>query len=180
MQYLNVEIKAKCTHFSAVREYLVSNAAEFKGADTQTDTYFITPNGRLKLREGTIENNLIFYSRENLASAKNSWFALAKTNQGSNLKEVLSLALGELVVVKKKREIYFLENVKFHLDTVNGLGTFVEIEACNMYAPHKTDEALQEQCNYYKMALGIADTDLLTHSYSDMLLNRENVPGISF
>ncbi len=172
MQYLNVEIKAKCNNFSFIREYLITKAAEFKGTDTQIDTYFITPNGRLKLREGTIENNLIFYNRENLPSAKNSWFTLAKIIPGSNLKEVLSLALGKLIVVKKEREIYFLENVKFHLDRVEELGTFVEIEASNMYAPDKTRDELQVQCNYYKNAFSIQDSDLLTHSYSDMLLGK--------
>lgn len=169
MQYLNVELKAQCNNFSFIREYLATQSADFKGTDIQIDTYFNAHNGRLKLREGNIENNLIFYSRENLPSAKNSWFALTKADKDSNLKEVLSLALGELVVVNKKREIYFLENVKFHLDTVEGLGTFVEIEASNMYAPDKTNEELLAQCNYYKQKFGIQDIDLLKHSYSDML-----------
>ena len=76
MAYLNVEIKAKCTEVDAIRKYLLSKNAEFKGVDEQTDTYFNVANGRLKLREGNIENNLISYSRSNQAGPKNSHFRL--------------------------------------------------------------------------------------------------------
>ena len=76
MSFLNVEIKAKCNDPAFIRNYLLSNGALFKGLDIQTDTYFKTNNGRLKLREGTIENNLIYYERENQATAKNSHFNL--------------------------------------------------------------------------------------------------------
>ena len=60
---LNIEIKAKTNHSEFIRGYLQANKAEFKGTDFQADTYFNVPNGRLKLREGNIENNLIHYER---------------------------------------------------------------------------------------------------------------------
>ena len=68
MPFLNVEIKAGCRNAEFIRNYLQANNAELKGTDEQTDTYFEVPNGRLKLREGNIENNLIFYERENQQS----------------------------------------------------------------------------------------------------------------
>ncbi len=64
--------------------------ADFKGTDEQTDTYFNVLHGRLKLREGNIENNLIFYERENQAGPKNSHFHLVKTDDPVVLKEILS------------------------------------------------------------------------------------------
>jgi len=76
MAYLNVEIKARCKDAGPVRDYLVSNGAILKGTDHQTDTYFNVPNGRLKLREGNIENNLIFYERPDQAGPKQSAFQL--------------------------------------------------------------------------------------------------------
>ena len=76
--FLNVEIKARCSDPAFIRNYLLINNAEFKGIDEQTDTYFNVPNGRLKLREGNIENNLIFYERTNQAGPKNSHFQLVK------------------------------------------------------------------------------------------------------
>ena len=59
--HLNVEIKAKCSDPKRVRNILESKGAEYRGLDHQIDTYFRVPNGRLKLREGNIENALIFY-----------------------------------------------------------------------------------------------------------------------
>ena len=70
MPYLNVEIKARCTNPEFIRQYLKNYPASFKGIDEQTDTYFQSPEGRLKLREGNIENNLIYYKRVNSAGPK--------------------------------------------------------------------------------------------------------------
>jgi adenylate cyclase class 2 len=169
MSYLNVEIKAKCTAPEKVRHYLLANKAEYKGLDIQTDTYFKVPNGRLKLRQGNIENNLIYYERTNQAGPKQSHFQLVKVEDAVGLKAALTKANGIKVVVEKKREIYFIENVKFHLDTLAGLGTFVEIEASNMYKD-VTKDVLQEQCEYYMTAFEMDAADLVATSYSDMLL----------
>ena len=124
MPFLNVEIKAKCSNPSFIRQYLLSGNADFKGTDEQTDTYFNVPNGRLKLREGNIENNLIFYERSDQAGPKDSHFYLVKVDDAKGLKEVLAKSNGIKVVVQKKREIYYINNVKFHIDEVPGLGTF--------------------------------------------------------
>jgi len=65
MTILNIEIKAKSNNQDKIRELLKSKHADFKGVDHQIDTYFKVNFGRLKLREGNIENNLIHYNREN-------------------------------------------------------------------------------------------------------------------
>ena len=170
MSYINIEIKAKCADVLFVRNYLLANAAEFKGIDEQTDTYFNVLNGRLKLREGVIENNLIYYERTNQAGPKQSDYQLVKIADATGLKEALAKANGIKVVVKKRREIYYIENVKFHIDEVPGLGCFVEIEAGNIKAD-LSKEQLQQQCDYYLAALQINENDLVDVSYSDMLLN---------
>ena len=72
------------------------------------------------------------------------------------------------MVVDKRREIYFLDNVKVHLDTVAGLGTFVEIEAIDADGTRPL-ETLRAQCEELMRAFGIADDDLLALSYSDLL-----------
>lgn len=171
MPYLNVEIKARCHEPSFVRHYLQSNNAEFKGIDEQTDTYFNVAHGRLKLREGNIENNLIYYERSNQAGPKDSHFQLVKINDAAGLKEALTKANGIKVVVKKKREIYYIGNVKFHIDEVPGLGSFVEIEAGNILAD-LTKVQLKEQCDFYVTAFNIRPEDLIDVSYSDMLLEK--------
>ena len=63
MKHLIIEMKAKCGDREAVRRILRSRNADFKGTDHQIDTYFQARDGRLKLREGNIENYLIFYKR---------------------------------------------------------------------------------------------------------------------
>ncbi len=170
MSFLNVEIKARCSDASFVRNYLLTNNATFKGTDEQTDTYFNVPDGRLKLREGNIENNMIWYERTNQAGPKSSHFNLVKVEDAAGLKTILARSIGIKVVVKKRREIYYIDNVKFHLDEVPGLGYFVEIEAGNMLADHLSQEQLKEQCIFYMQVFGIRDENLVELSYSDMLL----------
>jgi adenylate cyclase, class 2 len=168
MSFQNVEIKAKCKGPELIRQYLLSNGADFKGTDEQTDTYFNVSRGRLKLREGNIENNLIFYERTDQAGPKDSHFTLVKVEDAKGLKDVLTQSMGIKVVVKKKREIYYINNVKFHVDEVPGLGSFVEIEAGNMLADLSATQ-LKDQCDFYQKELGIMEEDLIKHSYSDML-----------
>ena len=169
MPHLNIEIKATCTELATVRAILLSHQARFEGIDHQIDTYFNTPKGRLKLREGNIENNLIHYLRDSEAGPKKSEVTLCPAIPGSGLKEALTRALGIKVVVDKQREIYFIENVKFHLDTVAGLGTFVEIEAIAS-APNLEKDQLELQCQYYLQLLNISPETLIAVSYSDMLM----------
>lgn len=145
------------------------NNAVYKGTDFQTDTYFNTTKGRLKLREGNIENNLIYYERENKTGPRQSNFSLLEVPDPEMLKEMLAAAVGIKVAVEKKREIFFIENIKFHLDTLEQLGSFVEIEASNKYAPLTTAQ-LKEQCDYYVQQFAIGEADFVNVSYSDILL----------
>lgn len=169
MSFVNIEIKARTDRATAIREILMDKGADFKGTDYQADTYFNVPKGRLKLRQGNIENTLIYYEREDKAGPKASNFNLVPVEDGDAVKELLEKSLGIKVIVKKQREIYFIGNVKFHLDTLGQLGNFVEIEASNKYRPLSLEE-LNEQCNYYIQLFGIAAGDMVHHSYSDMLL----------
>lgn len=171
MSHQNVEIKARCKNAASIRQYLQSQSAFFKGVDTQIDTYFQVNNGRLKLRQGNIENNLIFYQRENKSGPKLSEVNLLEVKENSEqLKQILTKANGVKVVVKKKREIYFIDNVKFHIDEVDGLGSFVEIEAIDQDG-NLGLEKITQQCDYYLQQFEITEADLLTHSYSDLLMN---------
>jgi adenylate cyclase class 2 len=169
MPFINVEIKARTKNTHAIRDFLLRAGAEFKGVDEQTDTYFNVPNGRLKLRQGNIENNLIFYHRQDQVGPKQSDFDLLPVADHGILLKMLSNALGIKVVVQKKREIYYIGNVKFHLDALDGLGEFVEIEASNKTFPMPLQK-LHEQCQAYMNEFGITWDDLVEVSYSDMLL----------
>ena len=167
--HLNVEFKARCDNPERIRAILQREGAEYKGRDHQIDVYFNVPHGRLKLRRGIIENSLIGYSREDYAGAKESKVGLFRTEPGSSLETILTTALGVKVSVDKQRDIYFIKNVKFHVDDVVGLGSFVEVEAIDSDGTLGRD-VLQQQCNHYQGLLGVKDSDLLAVSYSDMLL----------
>lgn len=164
-----IEIKARCNEQDKVRDILKGEGADFKGLDIQTDTYFRVPHGRLKLREGNIENNLIHYDRPNQEGPKQSNVLLYRSSPGSNLKGILMKALGVLVVVEKKREIYFIDNIKFHIDTVAGLGAFIEIEAIDEDGSIGKEQ-LQKQCEHYLERFNVDEIDLIDCSYSDLLL----------
>ena len=169
MERLNVEIKALCNDPSRIRERLRDKNAVFIGEDHQVDTYFRIPEGRLKLREGNIENALIHYFRTDQTGPKRSEVLLYRAQPGSALKKILETALGILVVVDKRRFIYFIENVKFHVDEVEGLGSFVEIEAIDRDGTIG-EERLQEQCRFFMEYLNIQAEDLIDSSYSDLII----------
>ena len=169
MSHINIEIKARTSKADEIRKILLDKKAEYKGTDIQTDTYFNVVSGRLKLRQGNIENSLIFYNRENVAGLKQSDFDLLPVANGDALKAILTKAIGVKIEVKKSREIYYIRNVKFHIDTLEGLGNFVEIEATNIGCDVSIDD-LRGQCSYYMKQFCISDEDLIPVSYSDMLL----------
>ncbi len=169
MTQLNIEIKARSKNQEFIREILKSHQAKFKGTDHQIDTYFAVNSGRLKLREGNIENSLVHYDREDKEGPKQSNVTFYKSNDKTSLKEILTKALGILVVVDKSREIYFIDNVKFHIDDVKDLGTFVEIEALDSNGSIGKEKLFQ-QCNYYLDLFKISQEDLISNSYSDLLL----------
>jgi predicted adenylyl cyclase CyaB len=169
MPILNIEIKAKSTNQDKIRRILSVHNAVSKGTDHQIDTYFNVKQGRLKLREGNIENNLIHYHREDKEGPKQSIVTLYQPSPDSTLKTILKNVIGILTIVDKTREIYFIDNVKFHIDTVKDLGTFIEIEAIDKDGSIG-EVTLQKQCQDYMQLFEIAQSDLLAQSYSDMMI----------
>jgi adenylate cyclase class 2 len=168
--HLNVEIKARCSDPEAVLRLLAAVGAEQQGVDHQLDTYFGSGVGRLKLREGGIENYLIYYVRDDQPGPKESRVALheVEPDKAPGLRDLLATALGVSVAVRKRRHILWIDNVKFHVDAVEGLGSFVEIEAIDRTGTIGRQH-LMEQCEHYIGLLGVNASDLEPRSYSDLL-----------
>jgi predicted adenylyl cyclase CyaB len=171
MAILNIEFKAKAKDVSALEKMLLQHNPLFIGEDHQVDTYFNVEKGRLKLREGNIENALIHYERKDFAGAKSSHVLLYQHQPDKTLKEILIKALGVKAIVDKRRKIYFINNVKFHFDIVEGLGPFIEVEAIDKDG-NIGKEKLQAQCDEYAALFGIAADDFCSLSYSDMILEK--------
>jgi adenylate cyclase, class 2 len=170
---INFEFKARCADINQLENRLLTLSPLFVGEDQQTDTYFEVPNGRMKLREGNIENTLIHYERTNTAGAKQSNVLLYHLKPDAALKDILTRALGVKVVVDKRRKIYFIENVKFHFDTVQELGSFAEVEAIDQDGSLGL-EKIKEQCFYYARLFEIKPEDFVAESYSDLLLAKKS------
>jgi predicted adenylyl cyclase CyaB len=169
MPVVNFEFKARTNELNNLENKLLLLKPQFIGEDHQTDTYFNVNIGRLKLREGNIENSLIYYERENTSGAKLSNVLLYQHLPGTTLKEILIKLHGIKTIVRKIRRIYFIGNTKFHFDRVAGLGPFIEVEAIDDTG--KTDLAqLEEQCKWYADFFEIKEGDYIKFSYSDLIL----------
>ena len=169
MTILNFEFKARTNDLKKLENKLLTLNPRFIGEDSQVDIYFNVTKGRLKLREGNIENSLIFYERQNTASAKQSNVLLYPHMPEKALKDILVKLHGIKVIVEKKRRIYFIDNVKFHFDTVIPLGTFIEVEAIDNNNSIGIEE-LKEQCDMYAKLFNIQTNDYISSSYSEMIL----------
>jgi len=171
MAILNIEFKASTEKLAQLESLLLEQQPLFIGEDHQVDTYFNVPVGRLKLREGNIENALIHYVREDKAGSKASHVLLCHIQPHSSMKDILVRSLGIKAVVDKLRKIYHIGNVKFHFDTVKGLGDFVEVEAIDKNGTIGAVK-LQKQCDHYSTLFNITDKDFIAVSYSDMIMEK--------
>ncbi len=171
MKLKNYEFKARAEDIDKLEQKLHDLNPLFRGEDQQTDTYFNVPSGRLKLREGNIENALILYDRPDVANSKQSEIVLYRHAPDKSLKEILTKAFGIKVVVNKTRKIYFIDNVKFHFDQVEKLGTFIEVEAIDETGEISAGE-LKGQCDRYFSYFNLKIADYVSKSYSDLILEK--------
>jgi predicted adenylyl cyclase CyaB len=164
----NIEIKARARHFADIRaraEVLSDTPVE---VIRQEDIFFNTPQGRLKLRvlsEG--HGQLIYYTRPDKEGPKRSDYHISHTSDPANLKRLLELAYGIRGVVRKTRYLYLVGQTRVHLDDVEGLGQFMELEVVLQEGQSDADgRAIAEGL---MASLGIERSDLLEGAYMDLL-----------
>ncbi len=167
----NLEIKAHDRDASATLAAALQLGAEDQGWLHQRDTYFHAVQGRLKLREAPPEPaELIAYARAELAGPKVSLYRIVSVADHVALIAALTDSLGVRVVVEKARRLLLWRNVRIHLDRVEGLGDFVELEA--VAASPGGLEVERDRVEELRETLGIADEDLVAHGYADLLTRR--------
>jgi homotetrameric cytidine deaminase len=165
----NVELKARDHDPEATLAAGLAHGAADQGVLTQVDTYFAAREGRLKLREEDGAATLIAYARADEATARTSAYHLVAVPDPATLKAALDAALGTVVVVEKFRRLLLWEDVRIHLDTVEGLGTWVELEAV---APPGSDLAEEHRrVAELRAVLTIADDDVVATGYAALLLD---------
>jgi predicted adenylyl cyclase CyaB len=169
----NLELKARCSDLDVARARARQLATDWIGPEEQVDTYFSTRTGRLKLRESSRSGaQLIPYLRADEPGAKRSDYQVIAVEDGAGLVRQLSAMLGVHRVVRKHREVALYENVRIHLDRVEGLGTFIELEAVWDGAESGLAEQ-QRKIDLLREGLGVRGEDLVAGSYEALLGLRE-------
>jgi len=164
----NVEIKARLDNFNAVAAKAAAMADHGPIAIAQDDTFFRCDNGRLKLRVfSEMEGELIFYRRTDRQGPKESFYVRSPTASPATLREALTLAHGEIGRVIKDRTLYLLGRTRIHLDKVQGLGDFLELEV--VLEDHEPLEAGVREAHRLMAELGIAPSQLVGGAYVDLL-----------
>ncbi len=164
----NIEIKARVRNFPELKRRAEALSDSPLELIPQEDTFFVTPKGRLKLRILAPDRaQLVYYERPDQDGPKRSDYFIFNTNDPENLKTALSLALGIRGVVKKMRYLYMVGQTRVHLDDVEGLGQFMELEV--VLRDDQSDAAGQVIANNLMKKLGIEPTDLIEGAYMDLL-----------
>lgn len=170
----NVELKARIASRDAARQIAQQIATQQLGTFRQTDTYFHTSRGRLKLREmGQHVAQLIAYHRPDAATPRGSDYDIVPVSDPESLKQALAAVLGIRAVVEKTREVFLYQQVRIHLDEVSQLGEFLEFEA--VLSPTVDDAAGEAQLRWLSEQFGIRPADIVPQSYVD-LIERQNAP----
>jgi predicted adenylyl cyclase CyaB len=164
----NIEIKARVKDLPALRRRAESVSDTPVQVIPQEDTFFNAPQGRLKLRQlGPQRGQLVYYQRGDSNGPKRSDYLIAETADPAALKAALSAALGVRGVVRKTRFLYLAGQTRIHLDQVEGLGDFMELEV--VMRPDQTDTEGQAIAADLMVKLGVSESDLLEGAYMDLL-----------
>jgi adenylate cyclase class IV len=163
----NLEIKATTESLAPTRRRLrVLPGAGRHAVLRQTDWYFRVPSGRLKLRVagGGRSGEVIAYLRPDRTAARTSEFQRLPTTDAAGTRKLLERMLGADGCVRKRREVWLYKNARIHLDTVEGLGRFIEIEVVVTQGLPQARALMKQLCD----AIGIGPADLIGGSYGEL------------
>jgi adenylate cyclase class 2 len=164
----NIELKARDATPERSLEICRELGAEDRGELWQRDTYFTVNHGGLKLREqrpGT--PHLIQFERADEPQERESRYRVIAVDDAAELSAALGASLGIRGVVTKRRRLYLWRDVRIHLDNVEGLGMFIELEAVAPPASDLTHE--HHLIAELRDAFDITDDRLVAHGYADQL-----------
>jgi predicted adenylyl cyclase CyaB len=174
----NVEIKAVVKDFARITAALAALPAAMPTRLVQEDTFFRSPRGRLKLRKFTATSGeLIYYERPDDTAPRESSYVLVPRAEPDRLRDVLAASHGIVGVVRKRRTVILVDRTRVHLDEVEGLGTFVELEVV-LGEGEPTASGVVE-ARRLMTALDIQEAQLVSHAYIDLLQSRELLGTIS-
>ena len=163
---VNLELKVKLKSFNPVKKLLIELNAEYAGILDQTDIYFKTPGGLLKLRIENGGQSIIKYVRDEKSKDRFSSYQCLGFSSG-NAAEFFKNVFQIETVVSKKRYLYMYDNTRIHLDKVKRLGSYLELET--MVLNGKTDARKRYKYIYGKLKL--ENYEELRKSYRDLIMD---------
>ncbi|MBE0644975.1 MAG: class IV adenylate cyclase [Bacteroidetes bacterium] len=164
----NTEIKARIPSIAALIPDIELLATGGPDIFEQDDTFFHCTHGRLKLRVFTAgKGELIQYQRPDTAGPKESTYVIVPTSDPDSLRTALTRAYGVAGRVRKRRTLYMIGRTRVHLDEVEGLGNFLELEV--VLDEHESAQQGEAVARDLLARLGIAPHDLIDGAYIDLL-----------
>lgn len=167
----NIEIKARIRDIKTFRQRAEALSDTPCQTIPQEDIFFFTPQGRLKLRIlAPDRGQLVYYLRENARGPRRSEYQIFETRDPAGLQKILTDSLGVRGSVRKVRYLYLADQTRIHLDEVEGLGQFIELEV--VLRPGQSEAEGQAIAQDLMRKLGILPTDLVNVAYMDLLESR--------
>jgi predicted adenylyl cyclase CyaB len=167
----NIEIKAHVADLAALTARAAAIADEGPVEIRQDDTFFRCDRGRLKLRAFSAEEGeLIFYRRNDQPGPKQSFYVRTPTSSPDSLREALTLAYGEVGRVRKRRTLFMVGRTRIHLDEVEGLGDFLELEV--VLRDDEPMEAGVREAESLMARLQVQPSQLIDRAYVDLLADK--------
>jgi len=164
----NIEIKARVRDFEQIRSRAERLSDTPVNVIPQEDIFFNVEKGRLKLRIlAADQSQLIYYTRPDQEGPKRSDYHISRSPDPHNLKRVLELAYGIRGTVRKTRYLYLVGQTRIHLDDVEALGQFMELEV--VLEEGQSDAEGQKIAEELMSALGVGRSDLIDGAYMDLL-----------
>ena len=167
----NVEIKARVNDLPGLLARIEVLSLGSSTHLQQDDTFFTCATGRLKLRAfSQNRGELIFYQRSNTYGPKESFYLRTPTSEPDLLRQALTLAYGQIGRVRKQRRLFISGRTRIHVDHVESLGHFVELEV--VLSDNEDVKAGEQEAAQYMTKLGITDESLIDKAYLDLLLTK--------
>jgi len=167
----NIEIKARVADLDQLTQRASAISDGEPAHLLQDDTFFQCQHGRLKLRDfGDGSGELIYYQRADQGGPKSSHYEISPTSCPDQLRQVLTAALGTIGRVRKQRIVMMAGRTRIHLDQVEGLGSFMELEV--VLAANETEDAGMAEARDLMNKLAIEPDALVAGAYLDLLAAR--------
>lgn len=163
----NLEIKVKLDSHSEIKSILSKNEIKLSEVLHQKDIYYKVPSGLLKLRIENGKQTLIFYERNEESKKRWSDYFLLDISS-KDAEKFFDKFLERVIEVKKVRELYLFKNTRIHLDKVEKLGYFLELETRVVNGLRDAEKRF----NYLIDLLDLKKYPELRNTYRNLLLEK--------